>query len=165
MRWLILVGFIAVHLLTYAAVIRHLRMFAIESMIVVYHAVGFAVVFAVVSVAFGRGSIGFAALCGLLALQLIYSMSFLELWTLSEGSYSLQILARVSRRGSISREELLATSEAIGARKKLNRLDDLLALKLIARTADGRFELSPVGDMLARSFEAIMRLTAIRKAG
>jgi hypothetical protein len=165
MHWLILVGFIAVHLLTYVAMIRHLRMFASESMIVVYHALGFAVVFAVAVVAFARGDIGFAALCGLLALQFIYSMSFLELWTLSEGSYSLQILARVSRRGSISREELLTTSEAIGARKKHHRLDDLLALRLIAKTADGRFELSPVGDMLARSLEAIMRLTAIRKAG
>ena len=77
-------------------------------------------------------------MCGLLALQFIYSISFLELWTLSEGSHSPQILARVSRRGTISREELFTASEEIGARKKHHRLDDLLALKLIAKTTDGR---------------------------
>jgi len=56
------------------------------------------VVFAAVATGFARGSINCAASCGLLALQYLYSPSFLELWTLAEGSYSLQILLRVSRQ-------------------------------------------------------------------
>jgi hypothetical protein len=60
----------------------------------------------------------FAGVCGLLALQFIYSMSFLELWTLTEGSHSLQILQLVLRRGLLSRQDIVARSEEIGAEKK-----------------------------------------------
>jgi hypothetical protein len=165
MHWLLLAGFIAAHLLAYIAVFRYLRAFAAERTIVIYHGIAFAAVFAVVAIAFARGTIGFAASCGLLALQYLYSLSFLELWTLAEGSYSLQILLRVSRQASISREEILATCEAIGADKKRNRLDDLLSLKLIAKSPDGTFDLSTMGRMLVDSLRFIMRLTTIRDAG
>jgi hypothetical protein len=90
---------------------------------------------------------------------------FLELWTLAEGSYSLQILLRVSRQASISRDEILATCEAIGADKKRNRLDDLLSLKLISRCPDVTFDLSTMGRMLVDTLRFIMRLTTIRDAG
>jgi len=115
--------------------------------------------------AFARGTIGFAASCGLLALQYLYSLSFLELWTLAEGSYSLQILLRVSRQASISRGEILASCEAIGADKKRNRLDDLQSLRLIAEAPDGTFKLSAMGRMLVDMLSLIMRLTTIREAG
>jgi hypothetical protein len=73
-----------------------LRIFEREIAIAAYHGVAFVTVVVVVAAAFARGAIGFAALTGLLALQFIYSMSFLELWSLAEGSYSLQVLAKVS---------------------------------------------------------------------
>jgi len=164
MHWLLLAGFIAAHVLAYIAVFRYLRVFAAERTIVIYHGLAFAAVFAVVALAFARGTIGFAA-CGLLALQYLYSLSFLELWTLAEGSYSLQILLRVSRQASISREEILASCESIGAAKKRNRLDDLQSLKLIAVCQDGTFKLSPMGRMLVDTLSSIMRLTTIRQAG
>ena len=69
MHWVLLAGFIAAHVLAYVAVFRHLRAFATERAIVIYHGLAFAAVFAVVVVAFARGTIGFAASCGLLALQ------------------------------------------------------------------------------------------------
>jgi hypothetical protein len=116
-------------------------------------------------VAFARGTIGFAACCGLLALQYLYSLSFLELWTLAEGSYSLQILLRVSQQPSISREEIVASCEAIGADKKRNRLHDLQALGLIAQDPDGTFKLAAMGRMLVDMLSLIMRLTTIREAG
>ena len=97
MHWILLAGFIAAHVLAYIAVFRHLKVFAAERTIAIYH-----------------------GLAGLLALQYVYSLSFLELWTLAEGSYSLQILLRVSRQASISRQEILASCEAIGADKKRN---------------------------------------------
>jgi len=165
MHWLLLAGFIAAHVLAYIAVFRYLRVCDAERTIVIYHGLAFAAVFAVVALAFARGTIGFAAACGLLALQYLYSLSFLELWTLAEGSYSLQILLRVSRRASISREEILASCESIGAAKKRNRLDDLQSLKLIAVCQDGTFKLSPMGRMLVDTLSSIMRLTTIRQAG
>src|SRR6516164_6104959 len=106
MHWLVLVGFIGGHLLLYLALLRHLRLFEREVTIAAYHGVAVIIVIAVVIAAFARGASGCAALAGLLALQSRYSMSFLELWSLAEGSYSLQILAELSRRDSISREEL-----------------------------------------------------------
>lgn len=165
MHWLLLAGFITAHVLAYIAVFRYLRAFAAERTIVIYHGIAFAAVFAVVAIAFARGSLGFAAACGMLALQYLYSLSFLELWTLAEGSYSLQILLRVSRQTSISREDILASCEAIGADKKRNRLDDLQSLKLIAKSPDGTFRLSLMGKMLVDMLSFIMRLTTIREAG
>lgn len=69
MHWLLLGGFIAAHVLAYIAVFRYLRVFAAERTIVIYHGLAFAAVFAAVALAFARGTIGFAAACGLLALQ------------------------------------------------------------------------------------------------
>jgi hypothetical protein len=165
MHWILLAGFIAAHVLAYIAVFRHLKVFAAERAIAIYHGLAFAAVFVVVVVAFARGTIGFAASCGLLALQYLYSLSFLELWTLAEGSYSLQILLRVSRQASVSREEILASCEAIGADKKRNRLHDLQALGLIAQDPDGTFKLAAMGRMLVDMLSLIMRLTTIREAG
>jgi hypothetical protein len=160
MHWILLAGFIAAHVLAYIAVFRHLKVFAAERTIAIYHGLAFAAVFA-----FARGTIGFAASCGLLALQYVYSLSFLELWTLAEGSYSLQILLRVSRQASISREEILASCEAIGADKKRNRLHDLQSLRLIAEDPDGTVKISAMGRMLVDTLSLIMRLTTIREAG
>jgi hypothetical protein len=165
MHWFILAGFITGHLLLYLTVLRHLPAFARERTMVAYYGLSFAFVLAAVVVAFACGTIGFAASCGLLALYFIYCISLLELWTLSEGSYSLQILARISQQPSTSREHLVATCQPIGADKKRHRLDDLMSLKLVALTDHGRLELSPAGSLLARSLRAIMRSTTIRNAG
>ena len=165
MHWILLAGFIVAHVLAYIAIFRHLKVFAAERTIAIYHGLAFAAVFAVVVVAFARGTIGFAASCGLLALQYVYSLSFLELWTLAEGSYSLQILLRVSRQASISREEILASCEAIGSDKKRNRLHDLQSLRLIAEGPDGTFKLSAMGRILVDMLSLVMRLTTIREAG
>jgi hypothetical protein len=165
MHWILLAGFIAAHVFAYVAVFRHLQVFAAERAIAIYHGLAFAAVFVVVVVAFTRGTIGFAASCGLLALQYLYSLSFLELWTLAEGSYSLQILLRVSRQASVSREEILASCESIGVDKKRNRLHDLQSLGLIAQDPDGTFKLAAMGRTLVDMLSLIMRLTTIREAG
>jgi hypothetical protein len=165
MHWLFLAAFIAAHFLAYFAVFRHFRAFASERAIAVYHGLGFVLVLVIVTVAWARGTIGFAGWCGLLALEYLYSLSFLELWTLAEGSYSLQILRRVSQEGSPTREDIVAMCEAIGAKKKDHRLDDLLAFGLIAVSTDGRLTLSTAGTMLVRALRAIMRTTTIHDAG
>jgi len=162
MHWLVLVGFIGGHLLLYLALLRHLRLFEREVTIAAYHGVAVIIVIAVVIAAFARGAIGFAALTGLLALQSIYSMSFLELWSLAEGSYSLQILAELSRRDSISREELIAACAAIGAQKTRRRLDYLLGLKLLTNSADGCLRPSILGGMIVRPLRIVRRLTTVQ---
>jgi len=159
MHWLLLVAFIGGHLLIYLAWLRHLRVFERENANAAYHGVAFLTVVVVVAAAFARGAIGFAALTGLLALQFIYSMSFLELWSLAEGSYSLQILAKVSRQGLTSREELIAACMSIGEQKMRHRLDYLLGLKLVTNCADGRLRPSILGGMIVRPLRIVSRLT------
>ncbi len=134
-------------------------------MIVAYYGSALAFVLAVAIAAFARGVIGYAALTGLLALQFIYSISFLELWSLSQGSYSLQILMRVSEQKSMARDEIIATCEAIGAEKKHHRLDNLLTFRLATKSAEGYIELSPAGVMITSLLRSITRFTTIRDAG
>lgn len=165
MHWLLLIGFIAAHLLSYFAAFRHLRVFTGERMIFFYHGLAFAIVFAVVVTAFAIGSIGFPGLCGLLALQFIYSISFLELWSLAQGSYSLQILTCIARQTSMTREELGAVCAGIGSEKKRRRFENLLRFKLAGQNADGYIELSFMGRMFIGLLRTIMRFTTIRDAG
>jgi hypothetical protein len=109
MHWNLLAGFIAAHVLAYVAALRHLKIFAAERAIAIYHGLAFAAVFATVVVAFARGTIGFAATCGLLALLTRTVVA-------GRGKlFPLQMLLRVSRQPSTSREEILASCEAIGA--------------------------------------------------
>jgi hypothetical protein len=164
MHWFLLVGFIAAHFLTYIALFRHLKTFAGERTILIYHGVAFAIVLALVTVAFARETIGFAAWCGLLALQFIYSISFLELWSLAQGSYSLQILMWVAQKPVTSRAEIIAKCETIGAAKKHRRLDNLVAFRLAARTDDGRLQLSRLGGIFVSTLRAIMWLSSVRSA-
>jgi hypothetical protein len=72
----------------------------------------------------------FVVLCG--SLHGIYSLSFLELWSLSRGSYSLSILAAVERDPSLQ-SLLLDTANpgAIGQQKRNARLISLQQLGLL----------------------------------
>ena len=94
--------YLAAHLLLYVAVLRHLPAFRREQTIFAYHALSAVLVTAsavVVPLALGTG---FDAewFVAVVALHGIYSVSFLELWSLAEGGYSLQILERLDRAAS-----------------------------------------------------------------
>jgi hypothetical protein len=165
MYWLLLIGFMVAHLMIYFAGLRHLDSFKREFVITAYHGIGFAIVFAVTSILLAAGMIGFAAWCGLIALQFIYSVTFLAPWTLARGSYSLQILMRVSQRGSLSREQILAACEAIGAEKKYHRLQNLLRVKLVVSSDGGELKLSSGGKVMLILLHAIVYLVALRNVG
>src|SRR5260370_41623395 len=98
MHWLLQAGFIIAHLLAYIAVFRYWRAFTAERTIVIYHGLAFTAVFVGVFFAFARGAIGFAASCGLLALQYLYCPSFLDLFTLARARFFLAIFLLGSPR-------------------------------------------------------------------
>jgi hypothetical protein len=165
MYWLLLIGFMVAHLMIYFAGLRPFDSFKREFLITAYHGVGFAIVFAVTSILLAAGMIGFAAWCGLIALQFIYSVTFLAAWSLAQGSYSLQILVRVSQRGSLSREQILAACEAIGAEKKHHRLQNLLIVKLVVSSDDSELKLSSGGEVIVILLRAIVFLVTLRHVG
>ena len=75
----------------------------------------------------------------------VYSLSFLELWSLTEGSYSLQLLNAIDS-GSPERVQELGT--AVGLDKQTNRLRGIVRLGLVKQEND-RFIISITGWLVA----------------
>jgi len=74
---------------------------------------------------------------GITAIHGIYSISFLELWSLAQGSYSIRILMGVQGSSGIGRHELHRCFFAIGEAKRTNRISSLSRAGLIV--SDGEF--------------------------
>lgn len=159
------VAYIGAHLAIYFAFLRHLESFARERTIFRYHALSAcafsaAVLLPGVWAADGRL---FAAGVGLVALHGIYSLSILELWTLSQISYSIAILAEVKRHGTASADALVRDLAGMGEAKKANRLQSLGGLGLV--NFDGeRYRLTAKGRLVAGAIGALRWLANFRAA-
>lgn len=81
----------------------------------------------------------------LYGLSAIYSLSFLELWSLSEGGYSLQILAAIN---SGSSGDLLSQASVVGQTKQTARIEGLIRLGLVCR-CDDRLVITTKGNLVA----------------
>src|SRR5262249_7478200 len=93
MLWFTL-GVIGIHLAVYLVTVRGIVLCQQEKWILLYH-VGLAGAVTLANSMAWWWAVGNSSLsdvCGSLALNGIYSLSFLELWSLAQGSYSLQIL-------------------------------------------------------------------------
>jgi hypothetical protein len=155
--------YIAAHLVLYFAVLRHLPAFRSERAIFLYHAlsaVGVSLV--VVASLFVPGSdADLEWVVAVIALHGVYSTTFLEVWSLAEGGYSLQILEqleRAERRGQGLDAEAL---RAIGAAKQGNRLAGLASIGLVRQQA-GRVSLTPAGRVVASCFALLAWLTNVQ---
>ncbi|MGH7353302.1 MAG: hypothetical protein ACRELS_01830 [Candidatus Rokuibacteriota bacterium] len=150
------VVYLAFHFLLYALLLRRRRLFTRERTILVYHIVGALGLTGalaariVVAPQPGDGAIA----VGVVALQGIYSLSFLELWSLAEGSYSLAILERVDRGPDAATPEGLSDLSRIGTRKRQGRLDDLQRLRLVRPRGD-RIELTGLGRLISGGLRLI----------
>jgi hypothetical protein len=149
-------AYLALHLALYVAVLRNAPAFGRERVIFLYHAVpalflGLVVVLAVIIT---RDSTTLAAGVLALSLQGLYSLSFLELWALSDAGYSLQILEHLATtRSSFDASGM----RDIGASKKSDRLKSAVDLSLV-RTDGQAFALTRPGRAVASVFAAILWL-------
>ena len=128
----------------FAFVVTHLGLFVLlrrkngtirqERGIFLYHAVFFilGVVGATVASIVVDGTLDIRAPIIVAALQGVYSMTFLEAWSLSEGSYSYSILRQINSDGMPDTTSL----ETIGAGKRIARSDGLIKLGLLDRSED-----------------------------
>lgn len=153
--------YLAGHFLVYTLALRHLRLFARESVIFLYQFLSFAFHPVIVFWIAPRPEDLMAALVGSFALHGIYSLSFLELWALSEGSYSLRMLDRVERLGSAANQSSLSDLDQIGASKKSARLESLVRLGLIEQR-DGRYFRRAAGGIMAGALRTLVWLVNIR---
>ncbi len=84
---------------------------------------------------------------GAVSLNAIYCLSFLELWSLAEGGYSIGMLKSLKQRPQ-AREQMAEAAAAVGDRKRENRIQALQDLALVSDEA-GTFTLTPRGRLVA----------------
>lgn len=154
------------HLLVYVSVLRRLPAFRRERVIFLYHAISFVGVAAalavVLSLSVDRDVRPAAAL--VLAVHAMYSLTFLELWSLSEGGYSLAILRRAaSRPGAVEVSSLLGL-ETVGLRKRTVRLQHLADLGLIERLG-ATWRLTSRGRAAAAAVKTVSWLVGAPRCG
>lgn len=131
------VAYVAVHFGAYALVLRAWSSLRTERGILAYHALSFSGLGVFVPLAGGLRHDPYtaAALVFAAGLHGVYSLSFLEAWSLSQGSYSLQILDDLAHRPGCTPSGL-AHLGAVGSGKQADRRQDLQRLGLLG--ADGR---------------------------
>ena len=155
--------YIAAHLVLYFAVLRHLPAFRGERTIFLYHALS-AIGVSLVAVArlFVPGSdVDLIWVIGVIALHGLYSTTFLEVWSLAEGGYSLQILEHLERAERLGAEPNSEALRAIGIAKQGNRLAGLASIGLVRQEA-GRLSLTPSGRVVASILALLAWLTNVQ---
>jgi hypothetical protein len=98
------------------------------------------------------------------SLQGIYSLSFLELWSLTQGGYSLTILKKVQESGGVASAADLASLGQIGAGKQTGRLQGLEKLHLL-QSRQNQIAITPLGKFAAFLFRGLVLLINLKSHG
>jgi hypothetical protein len=158
--------YLALHFLMYVVILRENPFFQTEQGIFAYHFIS-AFLFAVIALAacwINPDIVVLATAFGLAATHCIYSISFLELWSVAQGSYSISIITGMESGVTYSREKLVTNFFQIGNAKKANRIVALARLSLIHRVGD-RWQLTCCGRLLTVSLVAVLWLSNPKKIG
>lgn len=167
MNWLVLATvYLLVHFAVYGLILRNARRFLHERAIFLYH---FLSALALAGLLLGAlvlwpAGVSFPAAVAVLSLHGIYSLSFLELWSLAEGGYSLSILRRVRAMPGSSLSAPLIDLRSIGTSKKEARIQSLERLRLVRRRGDV-FELAGFGSIAAAAFQGVSGTVNLKSRG
>ncbi|MFI5020437.1 MAG: hypothetical protein ACHQRJ_02125 [Alphaproteobacteria bacterium] len=160
------VAYIALHIAAYLAILRWLPRFKRERTIFLYHAISGCVFSAgaLLPGVLAASSRLLIAGVGLVMLHGLYSIIFLELWSLSQISYSIAILAEVKRHGAVPVEALVQELIGMGEAKKAVRLESLDGLGLVG--FDGaRYQLTDKGRLVAALIRTVRWLANFEDTG
>lgn len=123
------------HFLIFLLILRRKKFMRSERNIFLWHAGSWTLLFLASGFSLWRGSCDGGPYLGafLLGLSLhgIYSLSFLELWSLSQASYSLQLLAAKAQKDRA--DTPIHKGTAIGSQKLVERNKSLFRIGLITR--------------------------------
>lgn len=150
--------YLTAHLAAYVAGLRRLAPLRTEKGIFLYH-FGSAVitgVIAVVAAFMDPAEFGVAGCILILSVHGIYSLSFLELWSLAQGGYSLSIIAGIAQAEATGAEPDFSGLAAIGSTKQAERIAALERLGLVS-SAGERISLTPRGNAIATVLHALRR--------
>ena len=159
-------AYIALHFLLYVLFLRQRPTFRRERSIFLYHFISaclFSPTALILALAYADAA-GLATGLGLVSLHGIYSLSFLELWSLAQGGYSIGIMAAARNRGTISNVTLLREFSPVGDDKKAGRLTALLRLGLIKRQGGG-WVATGRGRVVATNLRSLLWLADPRHEG
>jgi hypothetical protein len=151
-------AYLAAHFLAYVVFLRHAARLRTEQGIFFYHfasavLTGLAGLTAAVAELDGFGFVGLVLV---LSVHGIYSLSFLELWSLAQGGYSLSVLRSIERAEASGAEPDFSHLERIGETKQRERLAGLEQLGLIA-TNDNQAALTDRGGAIATLLRGLLR--------
>jgi hypothetical protein len=107
---------------------------------------------------------GLAVAAGLIAGRGIYSVTFLELWSLAQGSYSLSILGGVEPIRGTDPDDLKVRFARLGDAKRAGRLAALLQMRLAVKQGD-RIELTWRGRTAAAGCALLRWLPNLTQTG
>jgi len=146
------------------AILRMLHPIRNERAIFLLHVAAF-VSFAIICAAAYVRYPGLSAtvVVGALSLNAIYCLSFLELWSLAEGGYSISMLKSL-KTGPKARALVAEEAAAIGDRKRDNRIAALQNLGLVGKV-NGTFTLTPRGQLVASAVALLRGLANFRNPG
>ncbi len=152
-----IVGYCVAHFLVYAILVRTRRWGRNECGIFFYHLASFLLLgLAVLLVSVvSAASAPTALVASALAVHGIYSLTFLELWSLTQGSYSLSILDAVDAAQRDGTDLPWSRLAAIEGTKQDDRLNGLRRLGLIREKADVA-KLTTAGCVVAVMLAAIV---------
>tara|TARA_B100000768_G_scaffold175495_1_gene186992 strand:- start:491 stop:1054 length:564 start_codon:yes stop_codon:yes gene_type:complete len=97
---------------------------------------------------------------GALAAHVILSISFLEVWSLTEGGYSLQIIQAIHKQ-ALERKVLIDKFTNLGNQKREDRLSSLKQMGLICENGD-LIELTPRGRIVAQFISGMLAFINVK---
>ena len=140
-------AYLVLHFALYATLFRHQRLTGTERGVFLYHLVPAAAwVIGLSAFALAVPAVGVTEVFLVGALHGIYSLSFLELWALADGGYSLAILERLESGGG--QRAGLGDMEQLGKAKNQARLADLVRSGLV-EDRGGSYRLTAAGRAAA----------------
>jgi hypothetical protein len=160
-------AYLLLHFLVYALWARRTPQLKKERYIFLYHVASFIAVALAGIVAWlsAPSAATVSVLVLMISIHGIYSLSFLELWSLAQGGYALTILSEVARAEASGGAPDLTALGGVGAGKQEGRLSGLQRLGLLVASANGEYSLSGFGRLVAMAIAAVRRVANIRNMG
>jgi hypothetical protein len=163
---LLLVAMLAVlHTGVYVLVLRNRARYARSATLFRYH-VGFAAAIGLlfpVWLSLTPAADRVAMSVAVIAFSGIYSLSFLEMWALADGGYSIAILRYLHGRPA-AEPDCIARFSCVGRVKQQQRLESLVALGLARRSGDA-LTVTRRGRGVATAADVLLRFSNVRERG
>jgi hypothetical protein len=155
---LLTILYILTHLVAFLAFVRGSPWGKTERGIFLYHFCSFLTFAATTMALCAFYSLDIGLWISIVAFHGIYSLTFLELWSLTQGSYSLQLLEAAEKKGDLPRLRTLNELRELGDTKIGQRLTSLSGLRLI-RGQGKNISLTLLGLLSASFFRLVVWLT------